>query len=132
MVTPSISFNYAPDFSAQSWGYYNDYYDRTGMLVPYSIFEGGIYGSPGTGLTQSVGFNINNSLEMKVKSKKTLRGRKSKIFENLNISGNYNFAAPKYKWSMININTQSSFFKNKLNVNMSMMLDPYKTEFYRA
>ena len=30
---------------------------------------------------------------------------------------------------MININTQSSFFKNKLNVNMSMMLDPYKTEF---
>ncbi|HFK5567556.1 TPA: putative LPS assembly protein LptD [Elizabethkingia anophelis] len=130
MVTPSISFNYAPDFSAQSWGYYNEYYDRTGMLVPYSIFEGGIYGSPGTGLTQSIGFNINNSLEMKVKSKKDSTGvEKVKIFENLNISGNYNFAAPKYKWSMININTQSSFFKNKLNVNMSMMLDPYKTEF---
>lgn len=71
MVTPSISFNYAPDFSAQSWGYYNEYYDRTGMLVPYSIFEGGIYGSPGTGLTQSIGFNINNSLEMKIKSKRT-------------------------------------------------------------
>ena len=73
MVTPSISFNYAPDFSAQSWGYYNEYYDRTGMLVPYSIFEGGIYGSPGTGLTQSIGFNINNSLEMKVKSKRLYR-----------------------------------------------------------
>ena len=70
---------------------------------------------------------------MKVKSKKTLRGvEKVKIFENLNISRNYNFAAPKYKWSMISINTQSSFFKNKLNVNMSMMLDPYKTEFYQA
>ncbi|AQX12101.1 hypothetical protein BAX94_15685 [Elizabethkingia meningoseptica] len=130
MVTPSISFNYSPDFSAQSWGYYNEYYDKTGMLVPYSIFEGGVYGAPSSGLTQSVGFNINNSLEMKLKSKKDSTGvQKIKIFDNLNISGNYNFAAEKYKWSLISINTQTALFKNKLNVNMAMSLDPYKTEF---
>ena len=46
MVTPSISFNYAPDFSSQSWGYYNEYYDRTGMLVPYSILKEVFMGLP--------------------------------------------------------------------------------------
>lgn len=130
MVTPSISFNYSPDFSASSWGYYQDYIDRTGMLIPYSIFQGGIYGSPPTGLNESIGFNINNNLEMKVRSKKDSLGvEKVKIFENFNISGSYNFAAPTNKWSVISMNTQSSFFKNKLNVNMAMALDPYLITF---
>jgi len=130
MITPSISFNFSPDFSAQSWGYYDSYYDRTGMLIPYSIFEGSMYGSPSSGLNESIGFNISNNLEMKVKSKTDSTGvKKIKIFENLNISGNYNFAAPKNKWSLISINTQSSFFENKLRVNMAMALDPYRIDF---
>lgn len=130
MVTPSISLNYSPDFSASSWGYYTDYIDRTGMIIPYSIFEQTLYGAPGQGLTKSIGFNINNNVEMKVRSKKDSTGvKKIKIFENLNISGSYNFAAEKYKWSFISVSTQSSFFKNKLRLNMAMSLDPYRIAF---
>ena len=53
-----------------------------------------MFGSPNQGLTQSIGFNINNNLEMKVRSKTDSTGtKKIKIFESLNISGGYNFAA---------------------------------------
>ena len=130
MMTPSFSFTYSPDFGARSWGYYRDYANARGEITPYSIFEGGIYGAPSTGLTQSLGFNIVNNIEMKVKSKSDSTGvKKVKIFENLNVSGGYNFAAEKYKWSVFSVNAQSSFLDSKLNVNSSLTIEPYQIVF---
>ena len=130
MVTPSMSFNYAPDFGDRSWGYFKNYSNARGEMTPYSIFEQGIYGAPSSGLTQSVGFNINNNLEMKIRSKSDSTGvKKVKIFENLNVSGNYNFAAERNKWSVFTVNGQSSFFNNKLNVNTQLTLEPYRIAF---
>lgn len=130
MVTPSFSFTYSPDFGERNWGYYRDYSNARGEITPYSIFEGGIYGAPSAGLTQSIGFNVANNLEMKVKSKTDSTGvKKVKIFENLNVSGGYNFAAEKYKWSVFSVNAQSSFFDNKLNVNSSLTIEPYEIVF---
>lgn len=129
-VSPSISFSYTPDFSKSSWGYYKNYYDATGAITPYSIFDGGVFGAPPSGLSQFIGFNINNNIEMKVRSKSDSTGvKKIKIFENINISGGYNFAAEKFKWSLINISTQSSFFDQKLNINTSLSVDPYQVVF---
>ena len=130
MVTPSIGFTYSPDFGDPKFGYFKSYYDERGVLTTYSIFEGGMFGSPNQGLTQSIGFNINNNLEMKVRSKTDSTGtKKVKIFESLNISGGYNFAADKYKWSLISISTQTSFFQNKLSVNSNVLIDPYQIVF---
>ncbi|WP_312766947.1 putative LPS assembly protein LptD [Epilithonimonas sp.] len=130
MVTPSMSFTYSPDFGDRSWGYFRNYSNARGEMTPYSIFEGGIYGAPSSGLQQTMGFNISNNLEMKVKSKTDSTGvKKVKIFENLNISGGYNFAAERNKWSVFSVNAQSSFFNNKLNVNTSLTLEPYKIIF---
>ena len=130
MVTPSIGFTYSPDFGDPKFGYFKSYYDERGVLTTYSIFEGGMFGSPNQGLTQSIGFNINNNLEMKVRSKTDSTGtKKVKIFESLNISGGYNFAADKYKWSLISISTQTSFIQNKLSVNSNVLIDPYQIVF---
>lgn len=130
VITPSLSFNYSPDFSAPRFGYFKSFANNRGELTPYSIFDGGIIGSPNSGLVQSVGFNISNNIEMKVRSKKDSTGiKKVKIFENLNVSGNYNFAADFNKWSVFSINGQSSFFDNKLNVNTSLVLEPYQIIF---
>ncbi|WP_307309375.1 putative LPS assembly protein LptD [Epilithonimonas hungarica] len=130
MITPSLSFSYSPDFGDRSWGYFRNYSNARGEMTPYSIFEGGIYGAPSSGLQQTMGFNISNNLEMKVRSKTDSTGvKKVKIFENLNVSGGYNFAAEKYKWSVFSVNAQSSFFNNKLNVNTSLTLEPYKIIF---
>ncbi|MEN9486947.1 MAG: hypothetical protein RIR56_635, partial [Bacteroidota bacterium] len=46
MVTPSIGFTYSPDFGDPKFGYFKSYYDETGVLTTYSIFEGGMFGSP--------------------------------------------------------------------------------------
>ncbi len=130
MMTPSVSFTYAPDFSSPGFGYYRNYYNERGELTPYSIFEGGIIGSPNSGLVQSIGFNISNNVEMKVKSKKDSTGiQKVKIFENLSISSGYNFAAKNYKWSVFSVNAQTSFFENKLNVNSAFTIEPYQILF---
>jgi len=130
MMTPSIGFTYSPDFGKPGFGYYKNYYDANGALTPYSIFDGGIVGSPTSGMQGSLGFNIGNNIEMKVKSKKDSTGvKKIKIFESLNLSGSYNFAAKDHPWSIFSINGQSSFFENKLSVNTSLSLDPYKILF---
>lgn len=130
MMTPSIGFTYTPDFSESSWGYYKSYVDGSGNEVVYSKFEGGIYGSPGSGLVQALNFSLSNNLEMKVKSKKDSTGiKKVKIFETLNVTGGYNFAAESFKWSMFNVTAQTSFFNNKLTANASMLIDPYEVVF---
>lgn len=131
MMTPSIGFTYSPDFGGSGFGYFRNYYDANGALTPYSIFDNGIVGSPTSGMVGALGFNIGNNVEMKVKSKTDSTGvKKIKIFESLNLSGNYNFAAKTHPWSIIDIRGQSSFFDNKLSVNTNLTLDPYKTVFF--
>ncbi len=130
MMTPSLSFTYSPDFSASAFGYYRNYYNNRGDLTMYSIFDGGIIGTPSSGLVQSVGINIGNNLEMKVKSKSDSTGvKKIKIFESLNFTTNYNFAAEKYKWSNFTFSGQSSFLEGKLSLNSQLVLDPYEVVF---
>lgn len=127
MVTPQLSFSYSPDFADPGFGYFRNYYNDRGELTPYSIFDRGIIGSPSSGLQQSLGINIGNNLEMKVRSRKDSTGvRKIKIFETLNFNANYNFAAPQHKWSTFRLSGQSSFFDNKLNVNSQLVLEPYE------
>lgn len=130
MMTPSIGFTYSPDFGGAGFGYYRNYYDANGAITPYSIFDNGIVGAPTSGMVGALGFNIGNNIEMKVKSKSDSTGvKKIKIFESLNLSGNYNFAAKTHPWSVISINGQSSLFENKLSINTSLTLDPYKILF---
>lgn len=127
MVIPSIGFSYQPDFGQPSWGYYKNYYNAMGEMTPYSIFDGSIFGSPSRGMTGALTYNISNNIEMKVRSKEDSTGvKKVKLFESLNISGGYNFAAQQYKWSMINVNGQTSLFNGKMNINSSLVIDPYQ------
>ncbi|MDO4224892.1 MAG: putative LPS assembly protein LptD, partial [Bergeyella zoohelcum] len=127
MVIPSIGFSYQPDFGQPSWGYYRNYYNAMGEMTPYSIFDGSIFGSPSRGMTGALTYSISNNIEMKVRSKEDSTGvKKVKLFESLNISGGYNFAAQQYKWSMINVNGQTSLFNGKMNINSSLVIDPYQ------
>lgn len=130
MMTPSVGVSYAPDFSRESFGYYRNYNNIAGALTPYSIFEGGVVGSPSSGEIGSVNFSLGNNLEMKVKSKTDSTGsKKIKIFESLNITGGYNFAAERNPWSVFSINGQTSLFESKLNINTNLTIDPYEIVF---
>lgn len=133
MMTPSLSFSYTPDFGSDTWGYYDNYIievrddQREDEVVKYSRFEDGLYGAPSSGLSQSVGLSLGNTLEMKVRSRKDSTGmKKIKIFETLNLSTSYNFAADSMRLSTISFSGRSSLFNSKMAVSFGGAIDPYK------
>ena len=70
MITPSLSFNYTPDFSKSSFGFYESVVsDEAGNLQDYSIFQNGVYGSPSSGEQGNIHLSLSNILEMKVDNK---------------------------------------------------------------
>ena len=128
VMTPSLNFNYTPDFGAQKWGYYGDYY--TGPTAeeptPYSIFEGSIYGGASRGEVGSIGLNLSNTLEMKVYSKKdsVKHEKKIKILESFSFGTAYNLAADSLNLSDISFSAYTTLFKN-VRINFSGSFDPY-------
>lgn len=98
-ITPSISYNYTPDFSSEKFGYYGSYTDAQGNVIKYSKFEKEIFGGAPSGESQSIGFSMSNLFEMKTRETDTTESKFQLI--NINSSINYNFAADSIKWSEI-------------------------------
>lgn len=126
-IRPSISYGYRPDFANKYNQQVQQSIDPTDILT-YSPFEQGIYGQPGSGLSNSIGITVNNVLEAKVASKDStdVEDKKITLLNNLNFSTNYNIAADSLKWSPVSINAGTRFFKDKLSLNFSATLDPYQ------
>ena len=131
VLTPSVNFNYRPDFGADRFGYYQSVITQSG-ISRYSVFENGIYGGPGFGKQAGIGFTIDNTIEGKRRATQdstasTAVSDKIPILQNLTFSGNYNFAAPvnQRKLSTINVSGRTALFKQKLGVNFNGVLDAY-------
>lgn len=129
VLTPSLSFNYSPDFSDPMWGVYGQYsyVDNAGQNITrkYNYFQHGVLGSPSSGRTSSVSLNLSNNLEMKVKSDQDSTGvKKISLIENLSLSQSYNFAADSMNWSNLNTSILLRLTKN-FNLNLSATWDPY-------
>ncbi len=122
-LTPSITYNYKPDFSTDFWGYYGKYTDAKGNIVKYSYFEKEIYGSPSAGESQSISFNLGNIFEMKTKQTDT-SDNKFQLF-NLNMGINYNFAADSLKWSELRTDFRTQI-GGLLNIGGSATFNLYK------
>ncbi len=125
VIRPSVSFNYRPDFSF--------YYDEVQQsedpddVREFSPFEGGVFGQPSRGLSNSIGIGINSTLEAKVMPKDSTEteAKKISILKNLNFSSSYNIAADSLQWSPVRVTAGTTLFDNKLNLNVNASLDPY-------
>ena len=126
-ITPSVSFSYAPDFSDQKYGYYETVQsDSTGRVTVYSPFTNNAFGVPTSGRSAAMTFNISQSLEAKVLSKRDSTGvKKIKIIDDLSIGGSYNFLADSMKLSNISLSLRSTISK-KCGINLRAVLDPYE------
>ena len=97
VITPTVSFSYAPDFSASRYGYYK-YYQKTDAqgnvtMVEYSPYQGSAYGYPGKGKSSILNFELANNVEMKVKSDDDSTGvKKISLIDEFRLSSYYNFA----------------------------------------
>lgn len=133
VVNPSVSFNFTPDFSSPSLGFYNFYVDKNGKKVYYSKTEDGLFGSPPNGKIGMVNFSIGNNLEMKVKhfnnpfsSKQdtSTEDQKVVLLESLNFSSGYDLAKDSVNWSPLSINARTTLFK-RLQINFTASFTPY-------
>jgi len=131
VMTPSISFNLKPDFSNPGFGMYEniEYFDENNRPVSlrYPYHEGSIFGTASAGKSGSIGFNLNNTLEMKKLNTKdtasTEAFTKVKLLDQLSLSGSYNLAADSLNLSNINISARTKVAG--VDLNFGAILDPY-------
>jgi lipopolysaccharide assembly outer membrane protein LptD (OstA) len=130
-MIPSVGFQYKPDFSDLSWGFYRQVRNPvTGSVITYSRFEDGIAGGPSAGLQQAINFNLQNIIEMKYipQTQRNDTGKKQfkyvNLLDNIGFSGNYNFAADSFRLSVITATFRTNIL-NKLNITANANFDPY-------
>jgi len=126
VLTPTVSFNYRPDFASDFWGYYDSYIDKNGKEVQYSKYQGSLYGTPSAGKSGRINFSLSNNLEMKLRSRKdTITGtKKMGLIDNFTINFSYDFARDSLNWSPLSLSGRTRFFK-KLDISYTSSLDPY-------
>ncbi len=128
VLTPSLNFGFRPDMETQKNGFRKVQTDPAGNIQNYSRYSTTGMGYPSGGKNASIGFNINNNIELKTR-KHTDTGmvtKKVKLIEMLNVSANHNFLADSFKWTNLNFNGRSSLFKGKVGINYNWAVDPYK------
>ncbi len=132
VVTPQVTFSYAPDFSTSRYGYYESYQktdaDGNVSLVEYSPFSGELFGVPGSGKTGNITFDLSNNIEMKVKSDKDSTGfKKLSIIDELGLSMGYNMAAKERPWSDLTMKLRLKWWKN-YTFNLNAVFATYAYE----
>lgn len=127
VMTPVITANFRPDLGDQI----NGYYGPGGTFASYSPNQIGIFGQSPSGMSGTVGFSINNNIEMKVRNKKdTIKGESNiPILEVLNIAMQYDFARDSLNLSNLAINGRTTLF-NLLGINFAFSFDPYAYRYY--
>lgn len=141
VMTPSVSFNYHPDFGDDVWNFYNSYekiiVDKndinkiTQQTVTYSPYSNGMYGVPGQGMVGAISWSLGNNVEMKVKDQKksdevgSTQYKKVSLIDNFTVSGGYNFAADSMKLQNFNAQLRIKLTKS-FSLNLNGAFDPYK------
>jgi lipopolysaccharide export system protein LptA len=130
-VIPSLSFGYTPDFTGNGYGFYQDVqYNIKGDTKRLSRFRGVGTGVSNGRASSIITFNLNNSFEMKLKSKSDTAAsqfEKVSLLDNLGLTAFYNLLADSLNLSNIAVNANARIGKN-LNLNFNMNLDPYAYE----
>ncbi len=126
VMTPEISFNYTPDQSQSVFGFYDTYVNpETDEIELLPRFRG----APARGARGSLGFSLNNNIEMKVLNKEDTTGkeptRKVPLIENFSFNTGYNFLADSFQLEDISFNFRTRMFKNKFDINLRGSIDPY-------
>ena len=132
VLTPSLSFSYAPDFSASRYGYYDSYQkteaDGTVTLVEYSPYQNGLYGVPGKGKTGSISFDLGNNVEMKMRTGNDSTKIVS-LIDEFGVSASYNLAAKTRPMSDVNTRLRLKLTKSyTLNLNATFASYVYEAD----
>lgn len=128
VLTPSMSVVYMPDFTDPKFGFYQTVQTNAiGSTAEYSIFEGGIFGSSPAGRIGSLGMNLQNSWEGKLRQDddSSQVSERRMLIDALNFAMSYNFMAEHFKWSNLSGGLRMQLFR-LINMNATFTADPYR------
>lgn len=130
-ITPSLGYNYSPDFSDEQWGFYRTVQtDTLGNSRRYSIFANEIFRGPGANEQQSLSFSVRNVFETKIVSRDTtgeVNEKKLKLIDNLSAGISYNFAADSLNFSRITTSISSNVLKG-INIRGGASFSLYEVD----
>ncbi|MFA6025742.1 MAG: putative LPS assembly protein LptD, partial [Ignavibacteriaceae bacterium] len=100
-ISPSISYNYNPDFSQKKWGYFDYYKNSKGEEIRYDKYEREIFRGANPGESQSIGLSVGNLFEMKTMVDRTDTTSKENKVKLLNMTAgiNYDFTKDSLRFS---------------------------------
>lgn len=124
LVKPSIGYSYAPGFEK----YFDTYaIDASGRTAEYTRFANGVYGGPSKNNSNLLTFELNNTFEAKVTDKDSTKTAPKKVMllNSLRFATSYDMTADSLPWSPLRISGGTLLFKDKMNINFAVTLDPY-------
>ncbi len=127
VIKPTVGFTFSPDTKVQ----YQEVLDinpdpLVTELEEYSPFIGGPFGTPSLRDRQAaITYSLVNIFEGKYFSKSDSTEKKFKLFDNITMSGRYNFAADSLNWSKLNMRGNARFFGGLTTFSFSATFDPY-------
>ena len=128
VIRPTLSMNYKPDLSKNH--FYTTQLDTTGYVNPYPLseFEGALYSGFSPGRTGGLGFQLDNNLEMKWRSRKDTGEnavKKIKLIDGYGFSTGYNFLRDSMKLDLFNLYFRTTLFE-KINITANSTFSPYQ------
>ena len=124
VIRPSFSVNYKPDLSKGH--YYTDTVYAGASPERLNEFEGAIFPGYSEGKVGGFSFQLDNTLEMKWRSKKdtTNTSKVIQLIDGFGFSTSYNFLVDSMNLEPLNLYFRTNLFQ-KINLSASAILNPY-------
>ena len=125
VMRPTLGFTYSPDLNKQYLKKVQ--VDGKGRTLTYDEATGSILSYTGGRQSASVNFQLDNNLEMKVRSKKdtTNNGvKKVKLIDGFGFSTSYNLLADSFALTNPSFYLRSTLFQ-KISITANALLNPY-------
>ncbi len=126
-IRPQVSASYSPDMNRRFW--YRTQVDTFGTVLPFSVYERGIFGAFSAGKFGGLNFLLDNNLQMKVRNRKdTSAGavKKVTLLDGFSIATSYNFLKDSFKLEPFVINVRTNLF-DKISISANALVVPYLT-----
>lgn len=133
VIYPSASLGYLPDYAAEPFNYgYKSYLDATNTQRYASIYEGTVLGNPGLSqfgkAKSAVDFGLNNTLQIKVRTRDSAGSKNIHIIDNFRVGTSYNITADSFNWSPLTMSFATMLF-NVINLNAGAVYDLYSFDY---
>ena len=124
-IRPNLSVSYKPNFNAGS--YYDTQIDTLGNVQRSTYYERSVFGYFSEQQFGGINFNIDNVIQMKVRSSKDTAAalKKVSLIDGFNISGNYNFLLDSFQLSPLTVNMRSNLFE-KISITANATFETYQ------